>query len=72
MKSVEIKTPYITLGQLLKFLGIASNGGEIKVLLVDLVITVNQVRDERRGRKCYPGDVVDVPGHGTWCIHPCA
>jgi ribosome-associated protein YbcJ (S4-like RNA binding protein) len=68
MQTVEINTPYITLGQLLKFLGIAGGGGDVKILVKELNIRVNQEPDDRRGRKCYPGDVVDIPEHGTWRI----
>lgn len=68
MQTVVITTPYITLGQLLKFVGVAATGGDIKELLRSLKISVNQERDERRGKKCYPGDIVDVPNYGTWRI----
>lgn len=68
MQTINIKPPFITLGQLLKFLGIAAGGGDIKVLVKELKITINDERDDRRGRKCYPGDVVHIPKHGTWKI----
>jgi len=68
MQTIHIKPPFITLGQLLKYLGIASGGGDIKVLVKELNITINNEPDDRRGRKCYPGDVVHIPPHGTWKI----
>lgn len=55
---MKINTEYITLGQLLKFAGIAGSGGDIKYLLNQTNIKVNGEIDRRRGRKLYPGDVV--------------
>jgi len=60
MKSIKIKTPYITLGQLLKFANVIQSGGETKFFLSENEITVNGVSDNRRGRKCYPDDVVEI------------
>lgn len=57
---MKITTSYITLGQLLKFAGIAGSGGDIKYLLNETDITVNKEVERRRGRKLYPGDVVIV------------
>ena len=57
---MKIKTEYITLGQLLKFAGIAMSGGDIKHLLNETDILVNNEVEKRRGRKLYPNDVVVV------------
>lgn len=57
---MKITTSYITLGQLLKFAGIAGSGEDIKYLLSETDITVNKEVERRRGRKLYPGDVVVV------------
>lgn len=57
---MKINTAYITLGQLLKFAGIAMSGGDIKYLLSEKDITVNNEIERRRGRKLYPGDVVVI------------
>ncbi len=59
-KIVTIKTEYITLGQLLKFLRIVGQGGEEKVYLASHTVTVNGENDNRRGRKLRPGDVVSL------------
>lgn len=61
-KTVKIKTEYITLQQLLKLAGIANSGGEAKVLVKQLDIKVNDVSENRRGRKLYPGDAISVNG----------
>ncbi|NLC54873.1 MAG: S4 domain-containing protein YaaA [Erysipelothrix sp.] len=57
---MKINTEYITLGQLLKFAGIAMSGGDIKYLLNETDILVNDEVERRRGRKLYPKDVVIV------------
>lgn len=59
-KIVTIKTEYITLGQLLKFLRIVGQGGEEKAYLASHTVTVNDENDNRRGRKLRPGDVVSL------------
>ena len=59
-KIVTIKTEYITLGQLLKFLRIVGQGGEEKTYLASHTVTVNGENDNRRGRKLRPGDVVSL------------
>lgn len=60
MKEVNIKTEFITLGQLLKFLSYVSSGGEAKIFLQMNKIFVNHEVDVRRGRKIYPGDIVKI------------
>jgi len=60
MKLVPITTPYITLGQLLKFTNIISSGGQTKPFLLENDIVVNADFDNRRGRKLYPGDIIKV------------
>lgn len=57
---VEIHTPYIQLGQLIKKIGLVESGGEVKAFLNQNPIQVNQVPEQRRGRKLYPGDQVMV------------
>ena len=57
---VQITTPYIQLQQLLKMTDWISTGGEAKLAVLKLKITVNGQAENRRGRKLYPGDVVTV------------
>ena len=59
MKKVYIKTEFITLGQLLKYIGIVSNGGEVKAFLAQNTVKINQEIDQRRGKKLFDGDVVE-------------
>lgn len=57
---VKIDTEYITLGQLLKMTNIISSGAEAKTAVKEMKIFVNDQKEDRRGRKLYPGDVVNV------------
>ncbi len=61
-KLVEIKltSDYITLGQFLKFVGLVDTGGEAKQFLASEKIIVNEIEDNRRGRKLYPGDEIKI------------
>lgn len=60
MKNVAIKTEYITLGQLLKFLSIVGSGGEVKNYILYNEIFLNNELENRRGKKIYPGDQVKI------------
>ena len=68
MKKVKITTEFITLGQLLKIVDIASSGGEAKILVKELDIRVDGVKEDRRGRKLYPNTIVIVKNHGAYQI----
>ena len=57
---VKINTEFITLGQLLKMTDWISSGGEAKFAVKELDITVNGEKEDRRGRKLYPGDKVTI------------
>ena len=60
MVEIFIKESCILLGQFLKFSGIISNGGEAKIFLLENDVFVNEMPENRRGRKLYNGDVVKV------------
>ena len=57
---IQIKTPYIQLQQFLKITDWISTGGEAKIAVKKLTIQVNGVLENRRGRKLYPGDTVEI------------
>ena len=59
-KEIAIVGEYITLGQLLKFARIVEEGGMAKNYLASHDVLVNQEKDNRRGRKLRPGDVVSL------------
>jgi len=60
MKKIEITTQYIELQQLMKLTDWISTGGEAKIAVKRLNITVNGEKENRRGRKLYPGDRVTI------------
>lgn len=59
---VSITTEYITLGQFLKLTRIISNGGDAKIFLMTTSVYVNDMLEQRRGRKLRVNDVVKVNG----------
>lgn len=60
MEEIKITTEFIKLGQLLKLTHIISSGGEEKIYVATRKIVVNKELENRRGRKLYPGDVIEV------------
>ena len=52
----------IKLDQFLKFVGVASTGGEAKLMIQDGDVKVNGEIETRRGRKLVTGDSVIVQG----------
>ncbi len=67
---IAITTDYVTLGQFLKLADIISSGGEAKSYLAGHEILVDGVVDNRRGRKLYPGMVVEVAKHLYEIVRP--
>lgn len=63
-KKVKLKTDqeYIKLQNLLQITDVISNGGEAKIFLLENEVLVNQEPENRRGRKLYEGDVIEVLG----------
>lgn len=59
-KDVSINTEYIKLGQLLKLVGVITNGAEAKMFLEENSVLVNNENENRRGKKIYPGDIVRI------------
>ena len=67
-EEIKIDTEYITLGQFLKLADVIQSGGMAKWFLSEHEVFINQEPDNRRGRKLYPGDVVEIEGHGTFQV----
>jgi len=59
MQELKINTEYIKLGQLLKLASLVDSGSYAKLFIADGLVTVNGEVDLRRGRKVYPGDIVE-------------
>lgn len=60
MEKIEIFTEYITLGQFLKIADLIESGGEAKVFLKENQVYVNDIQDNRRGRKLRDSDVIRI------------
>ncbi len=58
---MKLKGEYITLGQLLKWLGTVTTGGAVRDFLASSTILVNGEIENRRGRKLRPGDKISLP-----------
>lgn len=68
LKDIEISTPFIKLGQFLKFVNMAAGGGDIKAILADGKVKVDGEIEMRRGKKLYPMTVIEVEGEGSFTI----
>lgn len=62
MQEIEVRGPFITLGQLLKLRDVVGSGGEARSYLEAAGVLVNGETETRRGRKLYPGDTVVIEG----------
>lgn len=62
MESVEIRTEYIKLEQLLKLAGIVGSGADAKALIISGEVKVNDNVELQRGKKLRPGDYVQFEG----------
>ena len=60
IKTVKIKDEYITLGQLLKIVDLVNSGGEVKYFLATNKVLINGVEDNRRGKKLYLNDLIEI------------
>ena len=61
-KSIKLRKdePFITLGILLKITGVIDTGGQAKFFLSENTVLVNGEEENRRGRKLYHGDLIQV------------
>ena len=61
-KIIKLKDnePFITLQSVLKITGLVATGGMVKAFLADNVVFVNGERENRRGRKLYSGDEIQL------------
>ena len=61
-KSIKLRKDegFITLGILLKLVGIIDTGGQAKWFLSENAVLVNGEEENRRGRKLYHGDQILV------------
>ena len=62
MEQIAITTEYIKLDAFLKFAALVGTGGEAKLVISDGLVGVNGETCTQRGKKLFPGDVVDFQG----------
>ncbi|MFP7170622.1 S4 domain-containing protein YaaA [Terribacillus sp. 7520-G] len=60
-EEIQINTEYIQLGKFLKLVNAVESGGMVKLYLADHPVLVNGEQENRRGRKLYPEDRVELP-----------
>ena len=60
MKQVKIISDYIKLGQFLKFEAIIDSGAQAKEFLEQTKVLVNGNPEDRRGRKLFKGDIIEI------------
>ena len=63
MTDFKLRGDYITLGQLLKAENLVEDGAMAKEVVKEGLAKVNGEVDTRRGKKLYPGDVVEFEGN---------
>lgn len=59
MEKVIIKDEFIKLGQVMKLAGMVDSGLEAKIDIQEGLVKVNGKVEIQRGKKIYPGDVVE-------------
>lgn len=59
---IKINSEYITLGQFVKIVDLVNSGGESKYFLLNNNVIINGLKDNRRGRKLYRNDLVEING----------
>lgn len=63
MTEIKIKDEHIKLGQLLKLAGLVDSGLEAKIEINEGNVLLNNEKELQRGKKVFPGDVVEFRGN---------
>lgn len=58
--TIRPEQEFITLQAVLQVADVISTGGMAKMYLSENIVLVNDIEENRRGRKLYPGDIVKV------------
>ena len=61
--TVQIRTEFIKLQDLLKFAGAVETGGDAKLIIQEGRVSVNGEVCTMRGKKLRPGDTVELGDH---------
>ncbi|MBD5525890.1 MAG: RNA-binding S4 domain-containing protein [Lachnospiraceae bacterium] len=62
METIKIKDDHIKLGQALKLAGLVDSGVDAKLEIQEGFVKVNGEVEVQRGKKIYPGDVIEFDG----------
>ena len=62
METIKIKDEHIKLGQALKLAGLVDTGVDAKLEIQEGFVKVNGKVEVQRGKKIYPGDVIEFDG----------
>lgn len=62
MNDIRITGEMIRLGQLLKLAGAVDTGADVRPILEDGLVTVNEEVEMRRGRQLHRGDIITLDG----------
>ena len=65
-EKIAIDTDTIQLDQFLKWAGVTTTGGDIRILLENRQIKRNGETESAKRRKLVPGDVIEVEGEGSY------
>lgn len=68
MEEIKIDTDYITLGKFLKLVNAIDSGGQAKIFLAEYEVYINDEQDNRRGRKLYSDDRIQIEDIGKYLI----
>ena len=62
METIKIRDDFIKLGQALKLAGLVDSGVDAKIEIQEGQVKVNGLAELQRGKKIYPGDVIEFDG----------
>ncbi|SCY11796.1 ribosome-associated protein [Pseudobutyrivibrio sp. AR14] len=65
METIQIRDEFIKLGQLLKLANLVESGAMAKEVIEEGLVKHNGEVETRRGKKVYPGDVVEFNGESV-------
>ena len=65
MEKIRINTEFIKLDALLKYAGLCETGGEAKERVQGGAVRLNGEICTMRGKKCVPGDVIELDGQSV-------
>ena len=62
METIKIRDEFIKLGQALKLSGLVESGVDAKIEIQEGYVKVNGKVEYQRGKKIYPGDIIEFDG----------